>query len=110
MQGMVAGKLSRGKPRQRWEKYITDTSGMMGTAGRVAEDGSDVRKRICSQEKKNVLQQKHLESLMILRRTLWWPLLSRVNTCHYRRSTRILNGINTQLLMVKTENALDVIA
>ena len=29
MQGMVAGKTSRGKPRRRWEKYITDN--MFGT-------------------------------------------------------------------------------
>ena len=36
MQGMVAGKRSRGKPRQRWEKYITDTFGTMTAASRVA--------------------------------------------------------------------------
>ena len=38
MQGMVAGKRSRGKPRQRWEKDITDTFGTMTAASRVAED------------------------------------------------------------------------
>ena len=38
MQGMVAGKRSRGKPRQRWEKYIKDTFGTMTAASRVAED------------------------------------------------------------------------
>ena len=31
MQGMVAGKRSREKPRQRWEKYITDIFGTMAT-------------------------------------------------------------------------------
>ena len=39
MQGMVAGKICRGDPRQRWEKYITDTSGTMTTASRVARTG-----------------------------------------------------------------------
>ena len=38
MQGMVAGKRSRGKPRQRWEKDITYTFGTMTAASRVAED------------------------------------------------------------------------
>ena len=38
MQGMLAGNRSRGKPRQRWEKDITDTFGTMATASRVAED------------------------------------------------------------------------
>ena len=32
MQGMVAGERSRGKPRQRWEKYITCTFGTMAAA------------------------------------------------------------------------------
>ena len=39
MQGMVAGKRSRGKPIQRWEKYITDTFGPMAAASRVAGTG-----------------------------------------------------------------------
>ena len=34
----VAGKSSRGKPRQRWEKYITDAFGTTAAASRVAED------------------------------------------------------------------------
>ena len=38
MQGMIAGKRSRGKPRQRWEKDITDTFGTIAAASRVAED------------------------------------------------------------------------
>ena len=40
MQGMMAGKRSRGKPRQRWDKDITDTFGTMTAASRVAEDAS----------------------------------------------------------------------
>ena len=61
MQGMVAGKRSWGKPRQRWEKDIADTFGTMTAASRVAEDRhqfrmqrhlcSDVLKRICSEKK-----------------------------------------------------------
>ena len=45
MQGMVAGKRSRGKPGQRWEKDITYTFGTMAAASRVvavivvAQDG-----------------------------------------------------------------------
>ena len=39
MQGMVAGKRTRGKPRRRWEKDITDNMfGTMAAACRVAED------------------------------------------------------------------------
>ena len=41
MQGMAAGKRSRGKPRKRWEKYIIDrdTFGTMAAAASiVAED------------------------------------------------------------------------
>ena len=41
MQVMVAGKRSRGKTRQRWEKYITNTVGTM--TGRVVKD----RHRFC---------------------------------------------------------------
>ena len=41
MQGMVAGKRSRGKPRQRWEKHITDIFGTMATASRVVRTGID---------------------------------------------------------------------
>ena len=37
MQGMVAGKRSRGKPRQRCEKDFRDTFGTMTAASRVAE-------------------------------------------------------------------------
>ncbi len=32
MQGMVAVKINRGKPRQRWEKDITDTCRTMAAA------------------------------------------------------------------------------
>ena len=46
MQGMVAGKRSRGKPRQRWEKDITDTFGTMTAASRVAEDRQQFRSDI----------------------------------------------------------------
>ena len=56
MQGMVAGKRSRGKPQQRWEKDIIDTFGTMTAASRVAEDlhqfRSDVLTRICSEKMK----------------------------------------------------------
>ncbi len=46
MQGMVAGKRSRGKPRQRLEKDITDTFGTMIAASRVAEDWHRLRRDI----------------------------------------------------------------
>ena len=46
MQGMVAGKRSRGKPGQRWEKDITDIFGTMATASRVVEDRHQFRKDI----------------------------------------------------------------
>ena len=46
VQGMVSGKRSRGKPRQRWEKYITDTFGTMTAASRVAEDRHQFRSDI----------------------------------------------------------------
>ena len=46
MQGMVARKRSRGKPRQRWEKYITDTFGMVAAASKVAEDRHQFRRDI----------------------------------------------------------------
>ena len=46
MQEMVAGKRSRGKPRQRWEKYITYTFGTMPAASRVAEDRHQFRRDI----------------------------------------------------------------
>ena len=46
MQGMVAGKRSRGKPRQRWEKDITDTFGTMAAASRVAKDRQQFRSDI----------------------------------------------------------------
>ena len=46
MQGMVAGKRSRGKPRQRWEKDITDMFGTMTAASRVAEDRKQFRSDI----------------------------------------------------------------
>ena len=44
MQEMVAGIRSRGKPRQKWEKYITYMFSTMATASRVAE-------WICSEKK-----------------------------------------------------------
>ena len=37
MQGMLAGKRNGEKPRQRWEKDITDMFGTMAAASRVAE-------------------------------------------------------------------------
>ena len=46
MQGMVAGKRSRGKPRQRCEKDITDTFGTMAAASRMAEDRQQFRRYI----------------------------------------------------------------
>ena len=46
MQGMVAGKRSRGKPRQILEKDITDIFGTMETATtRVAEDRHKFRSK-----------------------------------------------------------------
>ena len=50
VQGMVAGKRSRGKPRQRWEKDITDTFGTMAAASRVAEDRHQFCKRHLSSD------------------------------------------------------------
>ena len=62
MQGMVAGKRNRGKPRKRWEKDITDVyvwhdGNSKQSGGGQASNwqrhlGSDVLTRICS-EKKN---------------------------------------------------------
>ena len=46
MPGIVAGKWNKGKPRQRWEKDITDTFGTMTAASRVAEDRHRFRKDI----------------------------------------------------------------
>ena len=46
MQGMVAEKRSRGKPRQTWEKEITDVFGTMATASRVVEDRHQFRNDI----------------------------------------------------------------
>ena len=46
MQGMVAGKRSRGKPRQRWEKDITDMFDTMEAASRVGEDRHQFRRDI----------------------------------------------------------------
>ena len=48
MQGMLAGKRSRGKPRQRLEKYITDPFGTMTISQRHL--GSDVLARIMLRE------------------------------------------------------------
>ena len=45
-QGMVAWKRNRGKPRQRWEKCITDTFGTMAAANRVAENRHQFRREI----------------------------------------------------------------
>ena len=46
MRGMVAGKRSQGKPRQIWEKDITDTFGTLTAACRVAEDRHQFRRDI----------------------------------------------------------------
>ena len=63
MQGMVAGKQGRGKPKQRREKDTTDAFGTMAKASRMAEDrhrfrkrrlSSNVLKRICSESEKNI--------------------------------------------------------
>ena len=43
MQGMVAGKRSRVKPINIWEKDITDTFRTMAAASRVAEDRHQFR-------------------------------------------------------------------
>ena len=57
MQGMVAGKRSSGKPRQKQEKEFTDIFGKMATSCIVAASisqrhlGSDVLTRICPQKK-----------------------------------------------------------
>ena len=57
---MVAGKRSRRKPRQRWDKDIADTFGMMAAASRVAEDRHhfrrDILKRICFEKNIDVWQ------------------------------------------------------
>ena len=58
MQGMVAGKRGRGKPRQRWEKAITHVwyggSSKQSSRGQASilqrHLGSDVLKRICSKK------------------------------------------------------------
>ena len=55
MQGMVAGKQGRGKPRQRREKDITDAFGTMAKASRMAEDRHRFRKRRLSS---NVLKRR----------------------------------------------------
>ena len=61
MQGMVAGKRSRGKPRQRWENDITDTFGTMATASRVAEDRHQIRKHIwAASPEENMLWEERL--------------------------------------------------
>ena len=46
MQGIVAGKRSRGKVRPKWEKYITDIFGTMTSASRMKEDSHRFRKDI----------------------------------------------------------------
>ena len=46
MQGIVAGKRSRGKVRQKLEKDITDIFGTMTTASRKKEDSQQFRKDI----------------------------------------------------------------
>ena len=46
MEGTVAGKRSRVKPRQRWEKDIRDTFGTMAAASIVAEDRHQFRRNI----------------------------------------------------------------
>ena len=46
IQGLTVEKRSRGKPRQRWEKDITDRFGTMAAANRVAEDRHPFRRDI----------------------------------------------------------------
>ena len=46
MNGSTEKKRNRGKPRQRWEKAITDTLSTMAAASRVAEDRHQFRKVI----------------------------------------------------------------
>ncbi len=57
MQGMVAGKRSRGKPRQRWEKDITDTFGTMAAASRVVEDRHQFLNHVLKRIEKGVYSQ-----------------------------------------------------
>ena len=59
---MVAGKRSRGKPRQRWEKDITDTFGTMTAASRVAEDRRQVRIDILMRRPDEELGESERES------------------------------------------------
>ena len=56
MQGMVAEKRSRGKPRQRWEKDIRDIFSTMATASKLAED----KHRFC----KDFVKQRPEEDIL----------------------------------------------
>ena len=69
MQGMVAGKRSRGKQRQRWEKDITDTFGTDGNSKQSGGGpasisqrhlGSDILTRICSEKIRKMNQYRLL--------------------------------------------------
>ena len=66
---MVAGKRSRGKQRQRWEKDITDTFGTDGNSKQSGGGpasisqrhlGSDVLTRICSEKIRKKMNQYRL--------------------------------------------------
>ena len=67
MQGMVAGKRTRGKPRHRWEKDITDIFGTMATASMVAEDRHRFRKTFGQRrpEEDNVLSRSLVEVTLV---------------------------------------------
>ena len=60
MQGIVAGKSSRGKPRHRWEKDITDTFGTMAAASRVAEDRHQFRRDGQRRPDEDMLREEEL--------------------------------------------------
>ena len=64
MQGMVARKRSRGKPRQRWEKDITDTFGTMAAASRVAGDRHQFRRDIwAATSEEDMLREEEEEKI-----------------------------------------------
>ena len=74
MQGMVAGKRRRRKPRQRWEKDITDTFGTMTAASRVAEDRHQFRRDNWAAD-----------------RSILYPLRCKCDACRIAIATVMLN-------------------
>ena len=55
MQGMIVGKRSIRKPRQRWEEDITNIFGMMATASRLAENRHRFHRHLGSERKEGNL-------------------------------------------------------